>query len=183
MKKWGFVVLAVVVGLPIVAGGVGLLLPRDHVAAMTIDLAAPPDRVWSLVSGFAEAATWRTDVTAVRLDAPAAGGALRFTESSSQGEVTFEVVSQDAPRRQVVRIVDDDQPFGGTWTWTLEPAGAGTRLTIVEAGFIKSPIFRTLGALLFSPTATLDAYLRALAARLGESAEPRERAAGEGAGR
>ena len=73
-----------------------------------------------------------------------------------------------------MRIVDDEQPFGGTWTWEIEPAASGSRLTITENGFVKSPIFRVMGAVFFSPTATMDAYLRALAKTLGETAEPKE---------
>ena len=68
---------------------------------------------------------------------------MRFAEQSSMGEVPFEVVSQDPPRRQVVRVIDDDQPFGGTWTWELAPNGSGTRVTLTEDGFVKSAIVIT----------------------------------------
>jgi len=173
MPRWLFIALAILIALPLVAAAIGLLLPRDHVASVTIDVAAPADRVWLVVSDFGGTAAWRSDVTAVRLEPAADGVARRFTESSSHGDITFEVVRQDPPGTQVVRIVDDNQPFGGTWTWALEPAGAGTRLTITEAGFVKNPIFRTMGALFFSPTTTMEAYLRALARHLGEVAEPR----------
>jgi hypothetical protein len=103
---------------------------------------------------------------------PSNDGKVRFTESSSQGDIPFEVMSQDPPRRQVVRVVDDDQPFGGTWTWELSyvvpttPGTGKTKLTITEAGFVKSPIFRTMGAIFFSPTDTMDGYLAALTKEL-----------------
>jgi uncharacterized protein YndB with AHSA1/START domain len=171
MKRWVRVLLAVVIGVPVLAYGAGVLIPRDHVASLSIDLAAPPDRVWPLISDFGNTAKWRSDITAVRLQ-PQPDGRVRFLEASSQGEIPFEVVSQEAPHRPVVRVVDDDQPFGGTWTWDLQPSGTGTRLTITEAGFVKSPIFRTMGLIFFSPTQTIDAYLRALAKALGETAVP-----------
>ena len=174
MKRWLWVIAGVIVGVPLLAFIIGTFLPRDHVASMTMDLTAPPERVWALISDFEGTPKWRTDITRVRVDPPA-GGAVRFTESSSHGDIPFEVVRQEPPRLQVVRIVDDDQPFGGTWTWELQPTGSGTRLTITEAGFIKNAIFRTMGALFFSPADTIDAYLRALAKGLGESAEPRSR--------
>jgi hypothetical protein len=85
------------------------------------------------------------------------------------GDVLFEVVSQDAPLRSCVaetsRLAAPDLD--------AEPNGTGTRLTIVENGFVKNPIFRTMGALFFSPSATIDEYLRALARKLGDTAEPR----------
>lgn len=173
LMLWLWIGLGVLLSAPAALYIAGGFLPRDHTARMEITVQSPPERVWGLVSDFAGTARWRDAVTRVDL-LPAAQGPLRFVEVSRQGAVTFEVVSQDPPRRQVVRVVDDDQPFGGTWTWEIEPDGAGSRLAITERGFVKSPLFRVMGKLFFPPTATMDAYLRALARELGESAEPRE---------
>lgn len=172
MRPWMWIVLAVIAGLPLLAYLIGSFVPRDHVAKMTIDLASPPERVWAIVSDLARTKEWRDDISAVVVQ-PNPGGPLRFTESTSHGEIPFEVVSQDAPRRQVVRIIDDHQPFGGTWTWDLEPTPGGMRLTMTEAGFVKNPIFRAMGLLFFSPYDTINAYLKALAKKLGDKAEPR----------
>ena len=173
MKRWIFILAAIIIGLPLTAYVAGIFLPRNHVAAMSIDLTKDPATIWSLISDFGNTTKWRTDISAVRMDAPV-DGKLRFTESGAQGDVQFEVVSQHPPFRQSVRVVDDDQPFGGVWTWQLEPGEgrAQTRLTITEAGFIKSPIFRTMGTLFFSPTDTIESYLTALAKALGETASP-----------
>jgi hypothetical protein len=142
---------------------------------MSIELNKDPGTIWALISDFGNTTKWRRDISSVRMDAPV-DGKVRFTESGGQGDVQFEVVSQRPPFRQSVRIVDDDQPFGGQWTWQLEPLESGavskTRLTITEAGFIKSPIFRTMGTLFFSPTDTIEGYLTALARALGENASP-----------
>ena len=172
IRRWMWIVGAIVIGIPLLLFIVGSFVARDHVARMTIDLASPPDRVWGLISDVAGTTRWRSDISAAVLN-PNPGGPLRFTETTSNGDIPFEVVSQDPPRRQVVRIIDDDQPFGGTWTWELEPTASGTRVTITEQGFIKNPIFRTLGLVLFSPYDTIDVYLRSLAKALGDSAEPR----------
>lgn len=173
MMWWIWILVGVVVGLPVVGSLVGMLLPRDHVARMAISLLSPPERVWALVSDVGGTARWRTDIVKVEMK-KGGGDTIRFVESSGRGEVTFEVESQNPPRRQVTRIVDEGQPFGGTWTWELEPQDGGTRLTLVEAGFIKPPLFRVLGKLFFKPTATMEAYLRALAKALDETATPQE---------
>ena len=172
MKRWivrGVALLAVLAAVAYVAG---LFIPRDHVAARRIDLKAPPQRIWEVIADVAKTPEWRTGVTRVEMQ-PQADGKMRFTETSSQGDIQFEILRQEAPVRQVVRVVDDDQPFGGIWTWDLEPrAEGGTRLTITEAGFIKSPLFRTMAAIFFSPADTIETYLRDLAKRVGEEAVP-----------
>lgn len=169
---WIWIVAGVVIGLPAVASLVGMFLPRDHVARMALSLRSPPEQVWSLVSDVGGTAQWRSDI--VKVDVEERDKTVRFVETSKRGQVAFEIESQTPPRRQVVRVVDEGQPFGGTWTWELEPANGGTRLTLVEAGFIKPPLFRVMARLFFKPTATMDTYLRALAGALGEAATPRE---------
>ena len=169
---WLWIALGILIGLPLVAFAVGSALPRDHVARVSIDLASPPERIWALVSDVGGTSRWRGDLSGIEMQPPSEGR-VRFVENSKHGKIPFEVVSQQPPHRQVVRVVDDEQPFGGTWTWDLEPNAAGTRLVITEAGFVKNPIFRVMGKLFFSPTATIESYMRALTKELGESAEPR----------
>ncbi|MFN0181283.1 MAG: SRPBCC family protein [Gemmatimonadales bacterium] len=173
VMRWIWILIGVVIGLPAAASLVGMFLPRDHVARMTISLKSPPERVWALVSDLGGTARWRSEIVKVDV-VEGSGKTVRFAETTKQGQVTFEVESQVAPRRQVTRIVDEGEPFGGTWTWELAPEGGGTRLTLVEAGFIKSPLFRVMAKLFFEPSETIDAYLRALAKALGETATPQE---------
>jgi uncharacterized protein YndB with AHSA1/START domain len=171
LRTWLLAALGAVVGLVLLLVVVGMLLPREHTARATIELAATPERVWAVVSDFAGAARWRPDLESVRLDT-SSGGTVRFVETTPEGEIPFEVVSQDPPRRQVVRVIDDGLPFGGTWTWELVPLGGGTGVTLTEDGFTRNPIYRTLGLVFFRPTESIARYLRALAAELGEDVEP-----------
>lgn len=163
--------LGAVVGLVLLLVLVGMFLPREHTARATIELAATPERVWATVSDFAGAARWRPDVESVRLETLPDGG-IRFVETSDEGEIPFEVVTQDPPRRQVVRVIDDGLPFGGTWTWELVPLGGGTGLTLTERGFTRNPVYRALGLVFFRPTDAIARYLGALATALGEDVEP-----------
>jgi len=177
MKRWLFIIGGILVGVPLIAYIAGLFIARDHIAAMSIELRKDPGTIWALISDFEHTTKWRSDVSAVRMDPPV-DGHVRFTESGSQGDIQFEVVSQQPLYRQSIRVVDDDQPFGGVWTWQLERVGEEgapkTRVTITEAGFIKNPIFRTMGKLFFSPTDTIKGYLNALAKALGETASPQQ---------
>lgn len=171
IRTWVLGALGAVIGLALLLALVGMLLPREHTARAAIELAAAPERVWAIVSDFAGAARWRPDLESVRLESPA-GGRLRFVETTGEGDTPFEVVSQDPPRRQVVRVVDDGLPFGGTWTWELVPLSGGTGLTLTEEGFVRNPVYRAMGLLFFRPTEGITRYLGALATALGEDAEP-----------
>jgi uncharacterized protein YndB with AHSA1/START domain len=171
MRTWLLATLGAVVGLVLLLVLVGMFLPREHTARATIELAASPERVWAVVSDFAGAARWRPDLESVRLDT-VSGGPIRFVETTHEGQIPFEVVSQDPPRRQVVRVFDDGLPFGGTWTWELVPLGTGTGLTLTEHGFTRNPVYRAMGLVFFRPTESIARYLGALATELGEDAEP-----------
>ena len=68
--------------------------------------------------------------------------------------------------RKVTRVADPELPYGGTWTFELEPEGSGTRLTITERGQIHNPIFRVIARFVFGYAATIEGYLDELEARL-----------------
>ena len=77
-------------------------------------------------------------------------------------DVPIEVVERMEPTKLVTRV-KPGQPFGGTWTYEI--ASDGT-LTITERGEVYNPAFRFLSRYVFGHTATLDAFLERLSARL-----------------
>jgi hypothetical protein len=78
----------------------------------------------------------------------------------------YEAIESTAPRRLVVRIADPTLPFGGTWTYDITPAGQSCSLTITEDGEVYNPLFRFVSRFIIGQTATLDAYIKALNAKL-----------------
>ncbi len=158
-----FVMAAVVaVGLALVAGG--LATPRDHVVARTTVLDATPENVWTTIRDVARYAEWRHELdTADIVDTDQAQP--RWRETNSRGSITFGVTTEDAPRRLVARILDDDLPYTGEWCWQLEPIGNGTRVTITERGSVSNPVFRFISAHVLGHTTSIDRYLRGLAER------------------
>jgi len=164
--KWLLVAGAVMVGLIVLTTVWGALLPRGHHAQRSARFAQPPDAVWSVIADPLGAASWRPDVRSVE-PVPAPDGRLRWRELGSDA-ITYELLADEPPRRRVVRIADDDLPFGGTWTYALAADGDGTRLTITEDGEVRNPLFRFLARYVFGHGGTLEAYLRALGGRFGE---------------
>jgi hypothetical protein len=159
------------IGLVALMALIGLALPRAHVAARRAVLARPPEAVWAALVDLDAQPRWRRGLQKLeRLDE------RRFRETSRQGAITFELVEERPRELRITRIADDALPFGGRWIYELAPDGGGTRLTITEDGFIKNPVFRFLARTVFSTSATLEAFLRELAAHLGVAAavEPAE---------
>ncbi len=158
----------VVVLLAAVLFGGGALVPRQHKASATRTFRAAPEELFRIIVDFASHPSWRPGVERMEV-LPPREGRLVVRETSSQS-LTLEVVECVENRRLVTRIVDEDLPFGGSWTYELAPEGELTRLTITEDGTIDPPPFRLLARFVFGYTKTMEDYLAALAVRVGESA-------------
>jgi hypothetical protein len=71
----------------------------------------------------------------------------------------------ERPTLLVARIADPSLPFGGTWTYRIQPSGTGSTVTVTEDGEIYNPFFRFMSRFVFGYTATLDQFLENLQAR------------------
>lgn len=169
--KWIIIVTGALAAMVLIVAVVGAALPREHTAAMSARIPAPPESVWQALITPAGYPTWRPDVKRVELLAPAAGGAS-WREHGRDGAITYVIDAADPPRRLVSRIADDGLPFGGSWEYRIDPDGAASRVTIVERGVVYNPIFRFVSRFVMGHTRTIDAYLRALAGRFGGDAQP-----------
>lgn len=167
--KWVWVILGSLAVLIIIVVGVGMGLPREHVASTSTVIHAPVDSVWTAITTVPDFPRWRDGVSTV--DILSEGDRLRWREETSQGPMTFERVESIRPRRQVVRIADADLPFGGTWTYDLQPEGARTRIRITEDGWVSNPIFRFMSRFVFGHHAAQEQYLESLGRRFGHHAE------------
>jgi uncharacterized protein YndB with AHSA1/START domain len=105
----------------------------------TVEIAHPPSKVWAALTTADGLGGWFGDEAAIDLRP---GGSARMSWNHG-----FTVEMQ-------VERVEEPTVFGYTWQisglpeddprrtyveFTLEPAGAGTRLTVVETGFAQLP--------------------------------------------
>jgi uncharacterized protein YndB with AHSA1/START domain len=102
---------------------------------VTVAIAASPDAVWALVSDiqlparFSSeflGADWLDDVTTPALGARFIG--RNRHPAIGEWETTSTICDYELGRRFGWAVGDTDQP-SATWRFTLEPDGAGTRLT------------------------------------------------------
>lgn len=147
----------------------GALLPKSHSVSRTIRLRQPPEAVWAVVTG---PPNWRPEIKSYQ-ELPPRDGRKTWRETDSNANtITYEeteavVVSGPAPiHRRVTRIADPKLPFGGTWIVEITPAESGSNVTITENGEVYNPLFRFASRFIFGHTATIDAYLKALSAKL-----------------
>ena len=169
--KWIMILAPFVVGLVAAVGFVvivGSLIPRTHTATRSVRLAAPPEAVWGVITDFPNHPSWRAGLKSIdRL--PDRNGHPVWSERAGGETMPIEIEVFEPPRCMVGRIADDALPFGGTWTYEIEPDGGGSRVRITEDGFIKPPLFRYVARTL-GYAGTMEKYLRALAARMGGEA-------------
>lgn len=95
----------------------------------------PVETVWQALTDAQALAEW---VMPVEGFAPVVGQRFRFLAAPMpgwDGVINCEVVTVDPPRRIVISWQGSRMPTPTTLTWTLTPAGAGTRLRIDHQGF------------------------------------------------
>lgn len=167
--KWLMLIGALLVAIIAVVVIVGALLPRDHVASVRARIAASPDAVWQTIVDVANQPSWRADVQRVEL-LPSIDGKTSWREHSRNGAIVMVIDRADAPTHLVTRIADDKLPFGGTWDYAIAPEGSGASVvTITEHGSVYNPVFRFMSRFVFGHAATMDAYLRSLGKKFGDT--------------
>lgn len=171
MVKWLTRVIVVLLVAGVAVFLVGTMLPQNHTASRTTHLSQPPERVWATITDVAAFPSWRKEVDSVAQLPPHDGKMVWREISKHQNKLTYEAETSIPPGHLVTRIVGKDLPFGGSWDYAISPDGAGSKITITENGEIYNPAFRVVSRLM-GQTASIDAYLGALAARLGDTYVP-----------
>ena len=146
---------------------IGRRLPLGHEASHSLRLGRQPQEVWEAITDLDGLGAWRPGLKrAERL--PDVDGRARWREYDRHGKITYEVVEAKRPVRFVTRIADVGLPFGGVWTWTVEPTGQGCLVVVTERGEIYNPLFRFVSRYVIGYSATIERTLGALAKHLGE---------------
>ncbi|MEO8139544.1 MAG: SRPBCC domain-containing protein [Gemmatimonadota bacterium] len=151
---------------------IGSRISRSHCARSRILLAHPIAMVWAVVRNQQDVAIWWPEVKKVdRL--PDQVGRERWRQTLGNNFSMTLVIAESVPPRRMRTVIDAEPgaAFGGTWTYELSPSGEGTEVKISEESWLANPFFR-LFAKLMGHHRTIDSYLRALARRFGETAQP-----------
>lgn len=159
------IVMGIIVAAIALVVVVGAMLPKHHNAMRSAFIKASPERVFQLISGPPD---WRTDLKSYSVEDEGGKHLVRETDKHWQ-TITYERVEYRPPTLVRNVIADENLPFGGGWTWSVQPQNDGCLVTITEDGEIYNPVFRFVSRFVIGYTKTMDTYL----ARLAEVAENR----------
>jgi uncharacterized protein YndB with AHSA1/START domain len=166
--KWILFVVGALVLLAALLALIGAFLPREHSATCRARFRAGAEALFQRLADVEAYPAWHADVRAVRFLEPV-GETRVFVEETKEGPRRYAIEACEPPRRLVLRVADDSLPYGGTWTYRVEPEASGCMVSVTEDGFVKPVIFRTLARFVFGYHATMESALRGLAQALGES--------------
>ncbi|MFD3595506.1 SRPBCC domain-containing protein [Nocardia sp. NPDC058640] len=103
----------------------------------TVELAHPPEKVWAAITTAEGLASWFGNTAEIDLRP---GGAMRMTWTEGfSADIRVERVEEPSVFGYTWPIngLPDEDPRRTYVEFTLEPVGAGTRLTVVETGFAQ----------------------------------------------
>ncbi len=167
LKALGVVVLLLLLAV-LVMTLVGARLPHAHTATASVELNAPPARVWQSITDTASQPGWRKGLKSVT-PMPPQNGHPCWQETNSMGKMPMCEVAAAEPVLRVVRIADPSLPFGGDWVYQISPASPGvTRLTITENGTTGPALWRFVGHYIFHEDTQIKQYEQDLQQRLAQ---------------
>lgn len=161
---WTFVALASVVVLILV---IGWLLPKDHIATRMGRYRQSPETIWGAITDLDAMPSWREGLKSMKR-LPDRNGLPANIEFTTSGEIPMDTIEMVPPRKLVRRIAGSNLPFGGTWTFEIEPVADGATLRITENGYVTNPVFRFVSRFVLGYTGEMEKYLRSLAKKFGE---------------
>lgn len=164
MIRWLLVAVGGLIAVIAAVWLIGTGIRQDHRATASRELPIRVDQVWKRITDLDDFARWRPDVDTVELIQRPSNLLPAWRERGSGGVLAIEATVVEPLTRLVFEIIDEGQPFGGSWTYLLEPADSGTRLTITEDGEIYHPIFRFVAKYVLGYDGTINRYLDALEA-------------------
>jgi hypothetical protein len=162
MLRWVFIVVGILVTIGVAGYVAGMLLPPKHIARMKGVVAKPPAEIAAILRDVRSYPSWRRGVVVEEISQTA--DAITFVELAGNDRIAYRLTEPVRDEQLVATITDPSLPFGGAWTITLTPDGAGTRVGIEENGEVRKPVFRLFARFVFGYTATMKTYLQNLGA-------------------
>jgi hypothetical protein len=157
--RWILWIVAAIAIVAVLVVVIGYSLPKGHTVSRTAAVALPPEALYALLIDVDRYPSWRPGVKALQRHADR-DGRPAWTEEVSGMKIPLYFERLERPSLLVSRITDPSLPFGGSWTYRIEPAAGASILTITEDGEVSNPFFRFMSRFVFGHAATLEEFLK-----------------------
>lgn len=162
LLKWTLGLAGVLVAIAALIYGVGVALPRHHIASVERVIPMSADMAAARLRTVRDYPSWRPGLDLeITAEEP---GAISYIETQDGEHIAFRLTETTPGRRFVSTITDPTLPFGGAWTTTIEPRGGVSLVRIEENGEIRDPLYRFFARFVFGCTSTIEGYLDRLEA-------------------
>jgi uncharacterized protein YndB with AHSA1/START domain len=168
--KWILWIAGIIVALIAVIYAIGAALPEQHSVTRVTRYRQKPDAIWQAITDYENFPSWRSNLKSTGT-LTSKNSFSAWQEIDARGNVIpYQVLEFDPRRHLVTEIADPNLPFGGTWTTDILPIPpSGCIVQIREDGQIHNRIFRFMARFVFGYTATIDAYMKDLGKKFGET--------------
>ncbi len=170
ITSWALTIVGSLVGLVLLVLVIGSFLPKSQFGTRTLILKQPPEAVWQVLTDYPRKPSWQPDVKRFERLADRNGHEVWMEVHKSGARVVFETIESHPPRRLVWRVPGDYGPFRGLLVVEITPIEGGCRVTFTQEGEVPNPFYRFLVRFLLPLEGFLEADLKALAAKFGETA-------------
>ncbi|EQA63539.1 LIC10604 family protein [Leptospira alexanderi] len=144
--------------------GIGSALPIEHSASLEKVFSTSPQTIYSAIRDFKQYPSWRPNLKNIEEIS-----STSWKETDSYNEIlTYSFVQDQKNEKIESKIMDEDKPFSGSWTFEIIPFYSGTKLKITENGKVYSPIFRFFSKFVFGHTTSIQEYLDFMDKKLKE---------------
>lgn len=171
-------VVGLVAVVALAAFAIGATMPVDHSISVTDTVAAPPEKVFAMITDIANGPQWRPEVKSVQIlpkdntrdawvEDLGSGQTMKFLATTTARPQPYgpNVGPETVVAKRVVKLDDPGAQYGGVWTYELSPTRTNmgdqaTLLKITETGYINPPIYRFVMKYVFGMTKNLDDYMK-----------------------
>jgi len=161
-RQWLLTIFLLLVAVGIIAYGLGERLPEEHTTVVAQTIAAPPAKVWALMTNVDAQPTWRRGLKSVD-ELPPDMGRQRWLEHYPGSQMMFVLDESEPMTTRTVRLEPQGAPFDGSWFYSVMAMdNGGTTVTITEHGHTFSPIYRFVSHYILGDTFNQKRYLEDL---------------------
>ena len=161
--KWFLIILALLIGLPLLANLIGAFIPRTLCTRRSILIARSPKAVWVTLSDLRGHPSWRPELKEVSRVGGDAKQPIWREQFKEGGHIDLQTIEATPAQRLHRRIANPRGAQNGDWICELQEHPKGCELSITERSDISAPAQRLALRLSRQQKKSVDFMLKRIA--------------------